>query len=197
MLSICRRWYKQQATHVESTCFDAKIIATNTKCLLLRQLAQNLPINFDNSTLGAFPSMRYMWFWYIKICRQWWDSNPRQTPRNLKRVVVLLARLPGEGRQIITISQSFREDSIVGRCDIVCRDRMIHKKLMNSTTSMKKSTIQPSFLRRLGVWQSLRFCQNWVFHKKGFRTNKFIIIIMTMIIGQLIYQQAINVQHDS
>ena len=35
--------------------------------------------------------------------------------------------------------------------------------------------------------------------KKGFRTNKFIIIIiiMTMIIGQLIYQQAINVQHDS
>ena len=35
--------------------------------------------------------------------------------------------------------------------------------------------------------------------KKGFRTNKFIIIIiiMTMIIGQLIYQQVINVQHDS
>ena len=132
--------------------------------------------------------MRYMWFWYIKICRRWWDSNPRQTPRNLKRVVVLLARLPGEGRQIITISQSFREDSIVGRYDIICRDRMIHEKLMNITTNMKKSTILTKFFRRLGVWQSFPLLPKLsIPQKSGFeQTSLLLLLWLLWLIEQLI-----------
>ena len=97
------------------------------------------------------------------------------------------------------ISQSFREDSIVGRCDIVCRDRMIHKKLIDITTSMKKSTIQPSFLEDSVSGRVFASAKIEYSTKKWFRTNKFIItIIRIMIIGQFILPKKLQtVQHDS
>ena len=75
------------------------------------------------------------------------------------------------------ISQSFREDSIVGRYDIICRDRMIHEKLMNITTNMKKSTILTKFFRRLGVWQSpLLLPKLSIPQKSGFEQTRLLLL---------------------
>ena len=145
--------------------------------------------------------MHYMWFWYIKICRRRWDSNPRQTPLNLKRVVVLLARLPGEGRQIITISQSFREDSIVGRCDIFAEIEWSIKIDEHHDEYEEINNINHVFFRRLGVWQSFLLLPKLSIPQKVVSNKQVIIIINRIII--MIYRTIDIIknlqtgQHDS
>ena len=93
----------------------------------------------------ASPSMHYNRFQCIKIFRSDVGFEPTQTPPNLKRTVVQVARLSGWAEIQCNIyffysrklaNQCFREDSVSRRKlqkIKFCRDRIIHKKLGNNS----------------------------------------------------------------